>query len=115
SKQSPFSEGFAAAPDLCGRGTQTFLRCERGQGRGLTGETGRFPREASGASVSDAVFEPLRLRQRLELLQRVVLDLADPLAGDAERTADLLQRARLLALEAEPKLDHLPLAVRQRL
>src|SRR6185312_4690402 len=66
SKQSPFSEGFAAAPDLCGRGTQTFRRCERGQGRGLTGETGRFPREASGASVSDAVFEPLRLRQRLE-------------------------------------------------
>src|SRR5207248_325928 len=55
-----------------------------------------------------------RLGQRLELLQRVVLDLADPLARDAERAADLLERARLLALQAEAELDHLALALRQR-
>ena len=38
--------------------------------------------------------QPLRLGQRLELLQRVVLDLADPLAGDVERATDLLERVR---------------------
>src|SRR5205085_6457719 len=62
----------------------------------------------------DAVLEALGLGEALELLQRVVLDLADPLAGDAEGAADLLERARLLTLEPEPKLDHLPLARRER-
>src|SRR6266566_8961355 len=64
--------------------------------------------------VSDAVFEALRFRQRFELLERVVLDLADPLAGDAERATDLLERARLRAREPEPELDHLPFAVGER-
>ena len=41
-----------------------------------------------------AVAQPLRLGQRLELLERVVLDLADALARDVERPPDLLQRAR---------------------
>src|SRR5947199_3392329 len=62
----------------------------------------------------DAVFEALRLGQGLELLQRVVLDLADALARDAERAADLLERARLPAGEAEAELDHLALALGQR-
>src|SRR5262249_12414155 len=64
--------------------------------------------------VLDAVLQPLRLGQGLELLQRVVLDLANPFACDAERTSDLFQRAGLGAAKAEPKLDHLPLAFRQR-
>src|SRR5262245_48872352 len=58
-----------------------------------------------------AVFEALGLGQRLEPLQRVVLDLTDPLARDAEGAADLFQRARLRAREPEAKLDHLPLAI----
>src|SRR6266566_8277658 len=64
--------------------------------------------------VSDAVFEALRFRQRFELLERVVLDLADALAGDAERAADLLERARLRAREPEAELDHLAVAFGQR-
>jgi putative transposase len=43
----------------------------------------------------DAVLEPLGLGERLELLERVVLDLADAFARDPERLADLLERARL--------------------
>src|SRR5919109_4395911 len=62
----------------------------------------------------DAVLEALGLGQALELLQRVVLDLADALAGDAEGPAHLLERPRLLALESEPELDHLPLPRRER-
>src|SRR5437763_5159931 len=64
--------------------------------------------------TSGGVAETLRLGQRLELLQRVVLDLANPLARDVERPADLLQRARAFAREPEAQLDHLALAGGQR-
>src|SRR4051794_30127348 len=60
------------------------------------------------------VAEALRLGERLELLQRVVLDLPDPLARDVERAADFLERARPAAREAEAHLDDLALALRQR-
>src|SRR5579862_9072935 len=62
-------------------------------------------------ALLDAVAQPLSLGQRLELLQRVVLDLADPFARDAEGLADLLERARLHAVEPEAQLDHAPLAL----
>src|SRR5918995_471000 len=62
----------------------------------------------------DAVLERLRLRQALELLQRVVLDLADPLARDAEGAADLLECARRRSGKPEPQLDHLALPLWQR-
>src|SRR3954452_12537651 len=59
------------------------------------------------------VAELLGLRERLQLLQRLVLDLADPLARDIERAADLVQRARVLPTEAVAQLEHAALAVRQ--
>src|SRR4051812_35258157 len=59
--------------------------------------------------------QTLRLGQHLELLERVVLDLADALARDPERAADLLERARLLAGQPEAHLDDLALALRQRI
>ena len=54
--------------------------------------------------------QPLRLGQRLELLERVVLDLANPFACDVERTPDLLERLRSLTRQPEPQLEDLALA-----
>src|SRR6476659_1962258 len=68
------------------------------------------PGSCSGP-VSDAVSESLRLRERLELLERVVLDLANTLARDSERLPDLLERARLRAVEPVPQLDDPPLTL----
>src|SRR5437660_3195731 len=59
------------------------------------------------------VAQPLGLGQRLELLERVVLDLPDPLTGDVERAADLLERVGPLAGQPEAHLDHLALALGQ--
>src|SRR4029079_14171429 len=52
--------------------------------------------------------------QCLEPLERVVLDLADPLARDAEGAADLLERARRLAEKPVAQLDHLAVALGER-
>ena len=55
---------------------------------------GQKPTCIAGRALN-AVLETLGFGQRLELLERVVLDLADALSGDAERTPDFLQRAGL--------------------
>ena len=49
-----------------------------------------------------------------QLAQRLRLDLADPLAGHVELLADLLERAGTPVLEAEPELQHAPLAAGER-
>src|SRR5206468_11514784 len=60
------------------------------------------------------VAQTLGLRQRLELLERVILDLADSFARDVEGSADLLERERPLPGQPEAHLDHLALALGQR-
>src|SRR5436190_16570035 len=64
-----------------------------------------------GASFSGYVAQLLRLGEALKLLQRLVLDLADALARDVERAADLVERARVLSAEAVAQLQHAPLAI----
>src|SRR4051794_11174282 len=76
------------------------------------------PRTPASAGIrtplADCVAERLRLGQVLELLERVVLDLPDPLAGHAKRAADLLERARLAAEQPVAELDHLAFPPRER-
>src|SRR3954470_6470493 len=55
----------------------------------------------------------MRVRERPELLQALVLDLADPLAGDVERATHLVERPRMLAVETVAELEDPALAVRQ--
>src|SRR5436190_2288825 len=55
-----------------------------------------------------------RVGERAQLLQALVLDLADPLTRHVERAADLVQRARVLAVEAVAELEDAPLAEAQR-
>src|SRR5215217_222220 len=57
------------------------------------------------------VAQLLRLGEALQLLERLVLDLADALARDVERPPDLVERARVLAAEAVAQLEHAALAV----
>src|SRR3954453_21102605 len=57
------------------------------------------------------VSELLRVGQGAQLLQPLVLDLPDPLAGHLERAPDLVERARLLAVQPVTKLEHTTLAV----
>src|SRR3954452_6748142 len=59
------------------------------------------------------IAELLGLRERLQLLERLVLDLADALARDVERSPDLVERARVLPAEAVAQLEHPPLAIRE--
>src|SRR4051812_13278141 len=51
------------------------------------------------------IAELLGLRERLQLLERLVLDLADALARDVERPPDLVERARMLAAQPVAQLE----------
>src|SRR5690242_4847593 len=66
------------------------------------------------AILSGDVPELLSLGQALQLLEALVLDLADALARDVERPPDLVERARVLAVEAVAELQHLALPARER-
>src|SRR6476661_6699196 len=72
---------------------------------------GQAPTRARCQTPLRDVAELLRVRQRAELLQPLVLDLADPLPRHLERAADLVERARLLAVQPVTKLEHAALAV----
>src|SRR4051794_31600139 len=79
------------------------------------GSSSRSPaspsRRCRATPLADGVFQRLRFRQVLELLQRVVLDLPDPFARDAEGTADLLERLRRPAVQPEAERDDVAFAL----
>src|SRR5438270_8209715 len=59
----------------------------------------------------DVLAQLLSLLEALELLERLLFDLADSLAGDVERPSHLVECAGLLVAEAVAQLEHAPLAV----
>ena len=71
------------------------------------------PRAAAKPDSGD-VAELLALGQRLELLQALVLDLADSLARDVERAPHLVERPRVLAVEPVAHLEHTAFAQGER-
>src|SRR5436190_3116658 len=82
-----------------------------------TGRTLRkHPKDQTGRSdLALRDFAQLRrIREGAQLLQALVLDLPDALSRDVERTADLVQRARMLPVEAVAQLEDLALAGRER-
>src|SRR3954470_18557885 len=66
---------------------------------------------ARARSPSGDVAELLGLREGLQLLERLVLDLADALARDVERAVHLVQRAGVPPAEPVAELEHAALAV----
>src|SRR5712691_11912073 len=75
---------------------------------------GALPARPSETTCLGHVAERVRICERPQLLQALVLDLPDPLARDVERASDLVERPRMLAVEAVAELEHTPLAVRER-
>src|SRR4051794_1581404 len=78
-------------------------------GRGRAPQRGRAARLLLGGQGAQA----LDLAQGGELAQRLDLDLADALARQAEFAADLVERARVAAVEAVAQLEHAAVALRQ--
>src|SRR5207244_1686227 len=109
-----------------GRRAARAGRAHRGSGGGghrdwmtptrlLRREWGRKPRcrsSTAGASESEAG-ERLHLAQARETLERLGLDLAHALAGQAEPPADLLERLRLRVVESVAQDQDLALALRE--
>src|SRR6187399_2867086 len=62
----------------------------------------------------EVVLELAAAGRMAELAQRLGLDLADAFAGDVELLADLFEGPGTPVLEAEPELQHAPLATGQR-
>src|SRR3954469_12348785 len=70
--------------------------------------------EAWQPSLLQVVAQLLRPRRMPKLRQRLRLDLADSLPGDAELLADLFQRPWMTVDQSEPQLDDLLLPLRKR-
>src|SRR5436853_5644598 len=70
-------------------------------------------RRLARAGGSGYVAQNLCVREGAELLQRLILDLPDALARHVERAPDLVERARVLAVESVAEDQHLALARRE--
>src|SRR3954451_1745607 len=122
----PPTTGGSTSASSARSGTRAAARAGTSTRRGETRRCGPVSPGASGSAragstrrpiTCDALLlklaKPLGFRQALQLLEGVVLDLADALPGHAEGAPDLLEREWLLARQAVAQLDHLALAFGQ--
>src|SRR6185503_8684201 len=96
-----------------GRRSRSSRQARSGSSRGRPRVAGG-PTTHAGARASADVADACCLGEHAELLEALVLDLADALACDVERAADLVEGPRLLAVEAVAHLEHLPLSRGER-
>src|SRR5581483_5808520 len=101
--------GETSVPQTLRRGSGSRPRTQ-GAPRANARKRPRTP-AAGLRRASGHVAQLLGLGQRLQLLQRLVLDLADALARDVERAADLVERAGVLSAEPVAELEHAAFAV----
>src|SRR5215213_817703 len=80
------------------------------------GDEGRDPHHPTPIThdLLQIVPQLLRAARVAQLAERLRLDLADALSGDAELAANLFQRPLAPVVQAEAKLEYAPLAARQR-
>src|SRR5215213_88397 len=82
-------------------------------GRSQTDQAGRSSLQPTAASGEEALQGP-GAAHVAESAQGLLLDLPDPLAGDAEQAANLLERHRLGTIQTEIEAQNLGLALLQR-
>ncbi|HVI23863.1 MAG TPA: sigma-70 family RNA polymerase sigma factor, partial [Myxococcales bacterium] len=100
--------------DSIKRSAQAPVSLEKPVGDEEESEFGQFIADERAESPYERAAEILTkeaLREALQLLERLVLDLADALAGDVERAPHLVERARVLTAEAVAQLEDAALAV----
>src|SRR5437588_5109805 len=84
--------------------------CPKSRAGKPRGRKRALPSRRDGASGLGDFSQLLRVRERPELLQALVLDLPDPLAGHVERPPHLVECPGMLAVEAVAELEDRSLA-----
>src|SRR3954451_20356644 len=106
--QAPSSSSHSAGTDTAGKLALPGPRAGRRAGTGRAG--GPSP---AGRSSGGDFAQLLRVAERAQLLQALVLDLPDPLARDVERPPHLVKRAGMLAVQPVAELEDAALALRE--
>src|SRR6266851_1077177 len=110
----------SAAPDTVTRSTRRLavvpliLRGYKNVPDPAGGRVRHIDREASKEQLDGEVEQRLRAARVTQLRQRLLLELPDPLAGQTQRPADLVERVRVAVIQPEPHRHDRRLARRQR-
>src|SRR5436189_1770106 len=99
-KSQTHSPALRTSPSCAGSALTLGIRTNSVRSSSQAWSTAResMAAERVSAKLRRDVLERLRFCERAELLQALVLDLADPLARNVERPPHLVERARVLAV-----------------